>query len=322
MGNSQKKLLHTGIVLAAFASVTVLTQGAWAAAVTFDFNGITSYLDSNSSGGRNAIANYMNGVLTQGSVTVQSGVASQAYTGDGHAVGPTVSHFMYSGDLPSVSGGYPLQSNYVVPLTLGNTDGCAGANSSCSVNMSKDTFLMNPGSFDTNDTGYDDEIKLTFSNLKITNLAFDYEIFPDGSSQQPPDISLAINGMVVDLNTATSDTSLFGIAPGDAGTYTHSPTSGTGSAELSRQLLGTTGTINLSQNIVDSENCTSGDTGCTVAIEFIDWPQRIGIDNLVLNNGPPPPPHGPPSVPAPPALSLFLVGLSGLGFMRRRRRVA
>jgi hypothetical protein len=75
--------------------------------------------------------------------------------------------------------------------------------------------------------------------------------------------------------------------------------------ETAPQLLTTSGEIDLGGIAVTS-------------IEFVDWLAAIGIDNLTLTEAPPTQ-HGTPPVPAPPALSLFVLGLGGLGDMRRRR---
>ncbi len=309
---------------AGFSLLAVAGSPALADPLDFDFNGITTHLEATGSTGRNTVKNYFDDVLqnTYGYastyVDVYAGMASQTYTGDGHVVGPTVSHNSYTGDL--AAGSYPLKSNYVVPLTLGNTDGCVSAAPGCDVNASLDTFLKNTGSTDTNDTGRDDQIQVTFHNLKITDIAFDFEIFPDGTAQQPPDFTLIINGIVVDLDPTSVQTSLYGITPGaddpytaaTDNTYTHSPNSHTSGTEASRQLLGTTGNISLSDDVIASEGCTSGDTGCTVTIQFVDWPQTVAIDNLKLNY--------PPPMPEPATFAIFGFGLAGLGWMRRRRK--
>jgi len=75
--------------------------------------------------------------------------------------------------------------------------------------------------------------------------------------------------------------------------YTHSPASGATGTELAPQLLGT---FSMSLN------------GAT-KIEFVDWPQRIGIDNLVLR-----------TVPEPGSLALLAGGLLGWNFFRRRSK--
>src|SRR5690348_10926731 len=81
--------------------------------------------------------------------------------------------------------------------------------------------------------------------------------------------------------------------PGGAASpgYTHSTLSGATGTEAAPQLLGT-----FSMSL----------SGVTT-IQFVDWPQRIGIDNLVLR-----------TVPEPGSLALLAGGLLGWGFFRRR----
>ena len=76
--------------------------------------------------------------------------------------------------------------------------------------------------------------------------------------------------------------------------YTHSPVSGAGGTELTPQYL--------SQSV-----SYSFPTGVT-KLEFVDWPQRIGIDDLTLR-----------TVPEPTTVTLVIAALAGLGFSRRNR---
>jgi hypothetical protein len=170
--------------------------------VPFDFNSL-----ANGAGNSN-VQSYMNGILGAGrSVVVAGSQASNAYTGDGHVVGP---------------------GNGSTSLTLATSDGTTQHLST------KDTFIDNVSS--------STEISMTFSGLKIYGVSFDYEIFPDGTcatgvgcGSNFPDFTFYADGTWV-FNT-------LGVTPGNTGApYTHSPASGSIGTEHAPQFLGQSGT--------------------------------------------------------------------------------
>ncbi|HEV3258154.1 MAG TPA: PEP-CTERM sorting domain-containing protein [Gemmataceae bacterium] len=158
-------------------------------------------------------------------------------------------------------------------------------------------FLFNDGS---------DRITMLFS-FPIYGLSFNYEIFPDGTvpdgthvpPSQYPDLTVTADGTVI--------LDALGVMPGQNGTFLHSPASGAGNPELAPQLVGASGFLSLPN-------------GAT-KIEFIDWPERIGINNLQI--------FGKQAVPTPEpsTLVMLVVGLAGLCLLvglrstSRRRQV-
>ena len=201
------------------------------------------------------------------SVTVTGAVASNSYNGDGHVTGPN-----------------PGTSSF----TLAQLDPAGH------------------GTFIQNDTGNSsDEIKMVFSNLTISSISFDYEIFPDGTCPSLgscggpnhlnlPDLTLVSNGshQVVEYD---------GVVPGQPGSYNtayiHSPASGQFNKELAPQLLGSSGTLSLPAG--------------TTELEFEDWPATIAINHLVIG-----------TVSEPATITLLTSALIGLGAVLRRRTQA
>jgi hypothetical protein len=278
--------------LSGFLLSAALTLGftveAHAGSITFDFNALANGASDSS------VQSNMQTVVNQqgpggGTVTVSGAVASNNYAGEGYVVGP-------------VSGGPQWWNQFVVPVTLGTTDG------GVSHGGSNDTFLINDN---LNGHG-SDRITIAFS-FKITSVSFDYEIFPNGncpaqtshgncnntSSSNWPDFTLTADG-VTKLHTT-------GIVPGQSGTYSHSPNSGPFFNETAPQFLGTSGTILFSGSGVNT-------------LQFIDWPPEIGIDNLVVNYDSTTLQGGPSPVPEPSSMILFGVGLLCLRLVTRKIR--
>ena len=275
-------LLALGVFLSAGVS-------GYAASVTFNFNSLSSGAESGSGSQVQqtslAIQNYMDSVLTAAGcsgcgVTVLTGtsgsgvsmgaVADQTYTGEGHVVGPVI-------------------SGVVKPVTLGTTDGAML--NSVTPNSTYDTFIAN-----TTDGSSQLSNQITlqfvgFAGKTLTVNSFDYEIFPDGSSEQPPGMTFEAgnntNGVDAAVSSFGTGGTQTGVTPGSGdGNETHSTLSGTGGTEASAQYIGTwapTAGITLTGN---SE------------LDFIDWPATIGIDDLSIT-------YNTSSVPEPASIALL-----------------
>jgi len=181
--------------------------------VVFDFNSLAN------GAGNSSVQSYMNGKLgAAGSVVVAGSQASNAYTGDGHVVGPGTGS---------------------TSLTLATSDGTTQHLST------KDTFIDNVSS--------STEISMTFSGLKIYGVSFDYEIFPDGTcptgtgcGSNLPDFTFNADGTLV-FNT-------LGVMPGNPGApYTHSLASGSSGTERAPQFLGQSGTWSFPNGVTKLE---------------------------------------------------------------------
>jgi hypothetical protein len=246
---------------------------AYANSFTFDFNSLPAGTNAA------AISTYMNGVLTAGgcsgcSVTVTGAVADKTYNGDNHVTGPT--------------------SNATKSLTLGDSNGATASNTNSTVNSTNDTFIAN-----TNDSSgvVSSEMIIKFNGFTVNGtVAFDYEIFPDGTcpslsncggtgNPNLPDFEFAVNG-------STNVWTKYGVVPGTTnGNAVHSPNSPTGT-ELSPQLIGT----------------YSGSLSGVHELDFIDWPATIGVDNLTITTA------------EPGTLLLLGMGLSSLFLIRKKQQ--
>ena len=181
-----------------------------------------------------AVQTYMNGVLGAGtSVAVTGSTATNTYDGEGHVIGPAG-----------------------VPVTLGTGDGGVqhgGAN---------DTFLF---TFSTT------QIQMLFTGLTVSNISFDYQIFPDdtcsvGACSAFPDFTFKTS--TDNFATAGNTTQWlhsFGAFPVDPNDQ--SPLSAN---EKAAQLAPQTVSFALGAGVN--------------GLRFIDWPPTIGIDNVCINS--------------------------------------
>lgn len=244
------------------------TRSVYATTLTFSFAGLANAASDTK------IQKYMNSVIQKdmnpvlssaGSVKLKGAVASNSYTGDGHVVGPN-------------------SGNNYTSVTLDNSDGI---------------FIMN------NTPGGYNEMDMTFTGLKIYSVAFDYEIFPDGTCANGsknkhghyincsswPDFTFKANGQQV-FET-------LGVMPGNPGApWPDSPAMHNG--ETAPQYLGV-GSLN--SGILAFKNGVS-------YLQFMDWPAIIGVDNLKVTTTPTPEPG------IVPLLGLTLLGVGGA--LRRR----
>jgi len=295
-----------------------------AASVVFDFNSPSLGQGASNS----SIQSYMNGILTQGTVTLPNttsgctnsnpagsgnpwpnptgssntpcpgAVAEQTYTGEGHVIGivGSPSDPLYS------------SSTHVTPLTLGNTDGYNGV-----INYSSG-FPIGPAPNDQLDTYITNRqhvtsaIKMVFTPgagedpFKITDIAFDFEIFPEANNV--PDLTFKFkdqNGVVHQVAYVQGTNPNPGYSPA-------SVAGGGDMEEDSKQAIG-------HMHILTNDYCA---TFCyATELVWADWPSAIGIDNLALDVPPPPPRE---NAPEPMTGALLLSGLGGLWLARRRGR--
>jgi hypothetical protein len=243
-------------------------------------------------------------------VTVTGAQVTNNYNGDGHVTGPVIS-------------GNP------VSWTLGDSGGTVTNPTAPTVaNPTQNSFLTNANGLGPNGTAT--AITMAFS-VPVFSVQFDFEIFPDGTwdpanpTQNIPDFEFSAtdsggqtNAMEFNGNMVASPWIVYGVTPGTTDpylpgnptTYTHSPVSGTGSAENVPQLIG-----------VATFQFSTSDAAKTLT--FADWPATVGISNLIIN------PTGVGGftsvVPAPPSAVLFGFGALGMfGVMAgaRRRKLA
>ena len=259
MKRNSKAVSVAGLVLFLSAGIS-----ARADTFTFSFDPLSAYAPSQGGGNTatSSIQGYMQSLLNTGqTVTVAGAVADQTYNGEGYVVGPG------------------SNKGSMTPLTLGNTNGATSVSSNSVVNSAYDTFIAN-----TNDSSQQiaNRITMKFTGLVINGIvSFDYEIFPDGTANQPPDLIFAAGPTG---NTSTIQTFL-GVTPGTSPINT--TISKNSNSESNAQLIGH----------------WSGVVTNATELDFIDWPATIGIDNLVITTANPEP------------SSVILLGTTGLAFL-------
>jgi len=273
-------------IVSALGAVFFLAVGtsAQATSILFTFDSASSGPSLAAGSNSTTIGSYMDAVLGCPScVTVNGAIADHTYTGEGHVVGPG-------------SGG--------TSLTLGNSNNQSSSTSSSTFDPTSPTNVLANDNFLANTSDSSSQISsqftISFTGLHISSVSFDYEIFPDGSQNQPPDfIFTAFNGA-----SSTVVWTKYGVAPGTSGTNAHSPASGSSSTEGSKQVIGT----------------WSGSFSPSLTeLEFTDWPATIGIDNLQITYTSCCTGGGPPElVPEPASIPLLGTGLL-LGWAMRRK---
>jgi hypothetical protein len=243
------------------AGLMVLGQGsAHAAGILFDFNALAN--NANNA----AVQAHMNTLLPGApAVTVTGATATKTYNGEGHVIGQQV-------------------GNSVKSVTLGTGDGVGGPQHWNNL----DTFLYTLGST---------QIQMDFTGIAISNISFDFQIFPDvhclssTNCWSLPDFSFRTSTNNWATNTLWAHE--FGVFPVDPND--RSPLSNN---EKTAQLGPKTLSFTFGTPV----------TG----LRFIDWPPTIGIDNVCINCD-----TTTQEVPTPEPISMMLLG-SGLLAVRRR----
>ncbi len=188
---------------------------------------------------------------------------------------------------------YTATGNVVGPggtsLTLGNSDGATNNSNSSAVHSGpNDTFLATVNDADnTSDT----QINLVFSGISFTNAGFDYEIFPDASNTGDFTLQAGNGGSLANVTSFGSGGSVTAVAPSSHLNGT-STTPGNGNVQYI-----STGSWSLGGSDAD--------------ISFEDWPEAIGIDNLVVT-------YNTPTVPEPTSILLLASVGAFLVFKARR----
>lgn len=282
--------MHRWRVAIGLASLLGLTAVPPASAdsivFTFDHTTANPLADGANS---TAIQTYMRNVIFAewgivNGVTVWGAKAemNNSYTGDGHVVGPT-------------------SGSTVTPLTLGNSNHASsqGTTLGTAHDARNDGYIYNSNSVMF-------WMQFTFP---ISQISFDYAIFPNGSCGNPKDAGSPSNpgagggscSVWPDFTLKAGElgsmqTYLWSVSqdPAEAGYvgYTHSPVSGAVNKEKAPQLLAVSGLITFASPVT--------------RLEFYDWPERIGVDNLVLYR-----------VPEPSAMALLGIG-AACALVRRR----
>jgi len=264
---------------------------AYAGTVIFNFNALAE----------NASAATINSVLTSQlqaagcvgcTVAVTGAYADTTWNADGHVTGPGTGS-------RSLTLGTAANS-----LGAGNNTLAGGSTTTSALTASGtyNTFLATTSDAGVN-CGAECEISLVFTGLTLNSITgFNYEIFPDGTTQQPPDLTLSTgSGLGTPISGFGTGGTKLGVTPGTTnGNSTLSPLG----TETSLQYIGAWTT---SLNVAGASE-----------LNFVDWPNTIGFDNLQFTYNTP----GTPSVPEPGSMVLLATVAAGLFVTKRRMRRA
>lgn len=219
------------------------------AGLLLDFGGLAT----TSGYGNTRVQNYLNSVAGAGNVMVYGAVAERMYTGDGYVAKNANNSF----------------------LTLGTSDGARSPTDFGKLHgRANDWFITNAGVSNNTNTAWgtngNDKIVFVFKQ-PIFNISFDWEVFPNATcSNQRTCTQGSANYPDFKLWAGTNGgAKLFDIGP--ASFPVTSPTVGT--KTFLPQGLG--------------HFAATFAQGVT-RLEFVDWPVKIGIDNLDPNSVPEP----------------------------------
>jgi hypothetical protein len=262
-------------------AVAISSGTAVAATLEFDFDQVTlnnsthinsGGVDGGATGSSANIQSYMNSVLSSvgGSVTVTGAIANKGYTGDNNVV---------------QSGG--------VYKTLANFNDVTGTFQS-GLNH---TFIMNNNFGLYGGTKYD-SFSLTFSGVTLSQVKFDWEIFPDGSCTAKTTTACGGAGMP---NLPT-----LGVYAGNTLIHTYSYIDAladfsAGSSTVAPQAVGG----------FDAWNLPAG----TITLKFMDWPSEVAVRGFEVTT------CCDRQAPEPGALSLLGLSLAGVSLVGLRRRL-
>jgi hypothetical protein len=188
-GSAKHRMRQLAMILPA-AGLLLGTNAltAHAAAILFDFNTLPALTNNTSAptpGADNsaAITTYMNGVLHNTSnngnagwnVSVQGAESSGAKSGSGT-----------SASQRATNAGWDADSHVVADSALSIANGYTYIPATLATEYNV-PFIETSGSLTTNG---DKEISMVFSGgIAVSSLSFNFEIFPDGTTQQPPDFT-------------------------------------------------------------------------------------------------------------------------------------
>jgi hypothetical protein len=290
-----------GVALSVWAGIPVFGN-----TFTFNLNSLTGY-NSNASNQESSIASQLQTqlqvVCPACTITATSGtgaVIDKTYTGENYAVGPVSGHSVLSetlGNTPASATIYnsSSQSSTADPTGTGLAGIGAFGNSQYSYSQLNSQGYTNQFLSNTNDSSgqKSTELSFQFGGMVITGASFNFEIFPDGTADQPPDFIFEAGN-----NTNGTDTTIFtqyGVTPsssGSDGSSTSSPVSTYKKNETNAQFIGS----------------WSGTFSGSKELDFVDWPATIGIDHLTITYS---------TNPEPVSIILFGTVIAGIFLIKR-----